>query len=99
MTPPTASPSPVAIVTGGASGLGAAVVDRLARDGWMVVIADIDEPAARHLAEALAAEGLTVEAMALDVTREAQVAAVVGATIRRGGRLDALVCSAAVEVR
>lgn len=99
MTPAPASVSRVAIVTGGASGLGEAVVDRLARDGWMVVIGDIDEPAARHVADTLIGEGLSVEAMTLDVTREAQVAAVVDATISRGGRLDALVCSAAVEVR
>jgi meso-butanediol dehydrogenase/(S,S)-butanediol dehydrogenase/diacetyl reductase len=99
MTSTAASASQVAIVTGGAHGLGEAVVGRFARDGWVVVIADINEPAARHLADTLIAEGLTVEAMTLDVTSEAQVAAVVDATIGRYGRLDALVCSAAIEVR
>ncbi len=99
MTPTAASEAHVGIVTGGASGLGAAVVGRLARDGWVVVIADKNEPAARQLADTLIAEGSTVEAMTLDVTREAQVAAVVDATISRWGRLDALVCSAAIEVR
>jgi NAD(P)-dependent dehydrogenase (short-subunit alcohol dehydrogenase family) len=99
MTPTTASTSHVAMVTGGASGLGEAVVGRLARDGWVVVVADINEPATRHLADTLIAGGLRVEAMTLDVTSEAQVAAVVDATISRCGRLDALVCSAAIEAR
>jgi NAD(P)-dependent dehydrogenase (short-subunit alcohol dehydrogenase family) len=99
MTPTAASESHVAIVTGGASGLGEAVVGRLARNGWVVVVADINEPAARHLADTLIAGGLRVEAMTLDVTSEARVAAVVDATISRCGRLDALVCSAAIEAR
>jgi len=99
MTPTAASAPHVAIVTGGGSGLGEAVVERLAGDGWVVVIADIDEPAARRVADTLTAGGSTVEAMTVDVTSEAQVAAVVDATVSRCGRLDALVCSAAIEVR
>ena len=99
MTSTAAPAARVAIVTGGASGLGEAIVGRLARDGWAVVVADINEPVARCLADSLITEGSRVEAMTLDVTSEAQVAAVVDATISRYGRLDALVCSAAIEVR
>ncbi len=89
----------VAIVTGGASGLGEAVVGRFARDGAAVVVADIDERAAQQVADNLRATGRAVEAMTVDVTDEGEVAAMVDATVERHGRLDALVCSAAVEVR
>jgi NAD(P)-dependent dehydrogenase (short-subunit alcohol dehydrogenase family) len=89
----------VAIVTGGASGLGEAIVGRFARDGASVVVADVDERAAQQVADNLRASGRAVEAMTVDVTDEGEVAAMVDATVERHGRLDALVCSAAVEVR
>jgi len=53
MTSTAAPAARVAIVTGGASGLGEAIVGRLARDGWAVVVADINEPVARCLADTL----------------------------------------------
>ena len=89
----------VAIVTGGASGLGEAIVGRFARDGAAVVVADIAERPAQQVADNLSASGCVVEAVTVDVTDEGEVAAMVDATIERHGRLDALVCSAAVEVR
>lgn len=89
----------VAIVTGGASGLGEAIVGRLARDGYAVVVADVDEPLAQQVADNLRAAGRTVEPMTVDVTNEGEVAALVDAVAERHGRIDVLVCSAAVEVR
>jgi len=72
---------PIAIVTGGASGLGAAIAARLERDHYQVAIADIasDDP--------------------VDVTSDAEVKELVYETVERYGRLDVLVCSAAVETR
>jgi len=78
----------VAVVTGGASGLGAALVDRFTGEGARVVSADIDHPA-----------GDSPDARAVDVTREADVAELFDDVVSRHGRLDVLVCSAAVEVR
>lgn len=89
----------VAIVTGGASGLGAEIAGRLARDGSRVVIADLDEARAQQLARALTARGYRAEAMTVDVTSEGEVAACVDAVVEHHGRLDTLVCSAAVETR
>lgn len=86
----------VAIVTGGASGLGAAIVDALAHEGAEVVIADIDDARAAAVADAT---GGAVEAVHTDVTSEAEVAALVDGVVARHGRLDVLVCSAAVETR
>jgi NAD(P)-dependent dehydrogenase (short-subunit alcohol dehydrogenase family) len=89
----------VAIVTGGASGLGEAITSRLSADGYRVVVADIDEPRAQQVADNLVAVGRACDAMTVDVTSEGEVAACVDAVVERHGQLDAIVCSAAVETR
>lgn len=89
----------VSVVTGGARGLGEAIVNRFAADGDRVVVADVDEPRARTVADNLRAAGRAVEAMSVDVTSEGEVAAMVDDIVERHGRIDVLVCSAAVETR
>jgi NAD(P)-dependent dehydrogenase (short-subunit alcohol dehydrogenase family) len=91
--------APVAVVTGGASGLGEAIVNRLTHDDYRVVVADIDEGRAQHVADNLAAAGRACDAMTVDVTSEGEVAACFEAVVERHGRLDAMVCSAAIETR
>jgi len=96
----TTQPAPrIAVVTGGASGLGEAVAGRLASEGDRVVVADIDEPRAQQVADNLVAAGRLAEAATIDVTSEGEVAAMFDAVVERHGRLDVLVCSAAVETR
>lgn len=87
----------VALVTGGASGLGEAVSMRLAAEGAHVVVADVDGAGAERVAAAIAAAGGAAGAVAGDVTRRADVTRMVGAAADAGG-LHALVLSAAVEV-
>jgi NAD(P)-dependent dehydrogenase (short-subunit alcohol dehydrogenase family) len=92
----------VAVVTGGGSGLGAAISGRLAREGHRVVVADIDEPSSQRTVEMIAGESgarLTADPMTVDVRSEGEVAAMVDAVVERHGRLDVLVCSAAIETR
>jgi 3-oxoacyl-[acyl-carrier protein] reductase len=60
-----------ALVTGGASGMGLAIVERLARDGFRVVMADRNAELAEKEAEALRAQGLDVEHRVVDLTDEA----------------------------
>jgi NAD(P)-dependent dehydrogenase (short-subunit alcohol dehydrogenase family) len=91
--------APVAVVTGGASGLGEAIVNRLTGDGYRVVVADIDEPRGQQVSDNLVAAGRRCDAMTVDVTSEGEVAACFDAVVEKHGRLDALVCSAAVETR
>lgn len=86
---PAASPR-IALVTGGARGIGAAITARLARDGWSVVIADRAAPAD-------APRG--ARAVRCDVSDEASVARLINGVRADEGRLDLLVCNAGENVR
>jgi NAD(P)-dependent dehydrogenase (short-subunit alcohol dehydrogenase family) len=77
----------VAIVTGGASGIGKASVELFAREGAKVVIADIQVEAAETLAASL---GESAAFHRTDVTREAEVEALVGFAVERFGALDVM---------
>lgn len=83
----------VAIVTGGASGIGRDVVLRLLRDGVHVVSVDRDEAANAALG-AEAPDGAQVRQRAADVTSPEQVEAVVAGTLEEFGRLDIVVNNA-----
>lgn len=85
-----------AVVTGAASGIGAAIAEMLARRGARVVIGDISERA-QTFADALAAEGLEVIARHTDTTDEDQVAALVRAAVDEYGGLDIFVANAGVS--
>jgi len=88
----------IALVTGGASGIGAACVETLAREGARVVISDIDDARGAALAAQLAASGQEAIYLAHDVTDEARWQAVVGEIERRYGRLDIMVANAGIGI-
>ena len=79
--------SPVALVSGGAHGIGAGIAARLRRDGWRVVTADLrpGEAGTRHVLA--------------DVADEATVTGLLNGVAERERRLDALVCNAGIMVR
>jgi rhamnulose-1-phosphate aldolase/alcohol dehydrogenase len=88
----------VALVTGGAGGIGRATAERLMAEGACVVLADIDEPAlaATHEAFAKRHGGDAVRALRLDVTSEdGVIAAFAEASVEFGG-LDILVSNAGI---
>jgi NAD(P)-dependent dehydrogenase (short-subunit alcohol dehydrogenase family) len=87
------------LVTGGASGIGAATALAFARAGASVMIADIDAEKARGEADRLGEEGLAVDSRALDVTDEAAMQAVVEACVTRFGGLDHVVACAGISSR
>jgi NAD(P)-dependent dehydrogenase (short-subunit alcohol dehydrogenase family) len=83
----------VAIVTGGARGIGAAIARRFAAEGARVVVADVRESAAVATARAI---GRGAIPLALDVTRRTSIDAMVAAVVAACGRIDVLVNNAAV---
>jgi NAD(P)-dependent dehydrogenase (short-subunit alcohol dehydrogenase family) len=86
--------SPVAIVTGGTSGIGRATTERMLRDGWEVVVADVNH----ERGDALVAElgGERASFVRADVSREDDVAEAVHHARERFGRLDCMVNNAGV---
>ena len=67
------SSKPIALVTGGASGMGLATVERLARDGYAVVMVDRDEALAQRETDRLKDLGLDVQCRVVDLTDEVAV--------------------------
>jgi sorbitol-6-phosphate 2-dehydrogenase len=87
----------VAIVTGGAQGLGEALSHRLGREGAHVVVADINVEKAQAVAEAIVAEhGVRAVGVYCDVTDTAGCDAVVMNAVETLGRLDILVANAGI---
>jgi len=83
----------VAVVTGGAQGIGRALCERFAREGATVVVADLDPARAAEVAGAIGGQ-----ALGCDVTDGAAVAALVDAVIRRHERIDLFCCNAGIMV-
>ena len=81
------SDSRVAVVTGGASGIGEGIVRQLVAEGTNCVIADLQIDRARSLVDEL---GPSAVALRVDVTREQEVAAAVDLAVDRFGRLDCM---------
>jgi hypothetical protein len=84
------SPTPrVALISGGARGIGAGIAVRLLADGWRIVIADRDPSSAPPGARAVAC----------DIADEAAVTALIADLAAQEGRLDGLVCNAGINIR
>ena len=85
----------VAIITGGAQGIGYATAERMLLSGAKVVLWDIDAKALAAAKEALSALG-TVDGAAVELTDDAAVNAATGAVMRTHGRIDILVNNAGI---
>jgi NAD(P)-dependent dehydrogenase (short-subunit alcohol dehydrogenase family) len=98
MTPDAVLASKVALVTGGASGIGRACARDLARAGARIVVADLERSteAAHETVRLITEAGGEAVFLACDVRRGDHVAALVDAVMARYGRLDAAVNSAGV---
>jgi NAD(P)-dependent dehydrogenase (short-subunit alcohol dehydrogenase family) len=87
----------VAVVTGGASGIGRAIATALVRNGDTVVVADLDKEGAEEVAGRLSEDG-TAEAAALDVTDAEAVASLYRDVAERHDRLDLVFNNAGIAV-
>jgi NAD(P)-dependent dehydrogenase (short-subunit alcohol dehydrogenase family) len=88
----------VAIVTGGAMGLGEALCDELGRRGATVVVADIDEDGARQVAGRLEQNGAPARAVRVDVANPDDVAGLIERTVAEHGRLDYMINNAGIAI-
>ena len=92
-----AKPERVALVTGGASGIGAATSERLSRDGVLLVLADIDATGLDRMTARLGGPGRAM-GVTTDVSSFADCERAVAAAVDRFGRLDILVNCAGIWV-
>ena len=87
----------VAIITGAASGMGAATARRFAREGATVIIADMLEAEGKQVAQEIVTANGHAQFMKLDVADEANWRDVVAETVARHGKLDILVNNAGIS--
>ena len=86
----------VAVVTGGANGIGRAVCERLGKEGAVVCIFDIKEDKMQQAADELTAQGISVTIHQVDVASEESVKAALGAVEEAHKRLDIMVNCAGI---
>ncbi len=89
----------VALISGGARGVGATTARLFAREGASVVIGDVLEQQGREVASEIAATGADAVFVSLDVTSEAEWGRAVSEAVSRFGKLDVLVNNAGVYLR
>lgn len=91
------STNKVAVITGGAQGLGKGIAERLAKDGFQIVISDMDEPALDEAKEEFSKADITVETFAGNVSKLEDQNELVKFTVEKFGQLDVFINNAGVE--
>lgn len=86
----------VAVVTGGAQGIGAAIVDRLASEGATIAVVDINAEKASEVAAAVKQKGVDAESYKVDVADTEAVKTLIAEIVKRFGRIDILVNNAGI---
>ena len=87
----------VALITGSSKGIGRAIAERMAQHGARVVISSRRQEACDAVAAEIRAQGGDAIAMACNIGRKDELQALVDRTIAEWGRIDTLVCNAAVN--
>ena len=88
----------VAAITGAADGIGYAISAAMATQGAQIVMSDIDDAKGEAAAAKLRAKGFRATYVHCDVAQDADIDALIAATVAQGGRLDILVNNAAVAI-
>ena len=86
----------VALVTGSGMGIGRAIAERLARDGFAIAVNDVSAENAEATVADLQAAGALAAAVPADVSNQAQVHDMVDAAVEKLGRLDVMVSNAGI---
>lgn len=84
----------IAIITGGASGIGLAACARFAQEGAYVILADFNEEAGNKQAEILQSKGWSVDFIRVDIAKRTEIDELVDKVIETHGRIDVLVNNA-----
>jgi NAD(P)-dependent dehydrogenase (short-subunit alcohol dehydrogenase family) len=87
----------VGIVTGSSRGIGRAIAERYAQHGGRVVVSSRKRPACDEVANAIAANGGEAMVMPCNIGHKQELQALVDATLARWGRIDTLICNAAIN--
>src|SRR5262245_55953504 len=87
----------IAFVTGGARGIGRAIVEKFAAEGAAVLLGDVDGASGRATEADLSARGGDAEFCRTDVTVEADVQRAIARVAERHGRIDVLINNAGVN--
>lgn len=87
----------VAVITGSSRGIGRAIAERMAEHGARVVVSSRKADACEAVAEAIRGRGGEALVMPCNISRKEELQGLVDATLARWGRIDALVCNAAVN--
>jgi NAD(P)-dependent dehydrogenase (short-subunit alcohol dehydrogenase family) len=88
----------IAIVTGGASGMGRALCEELGRRGTVVVVSDLHMEGAKNVSQRITAAGGRARAIHLDVTSEPDVSGLVHTVVSEEGRLDYIFNNAGIAI-
>lgn len=94
--PPAIVPGHVAVITGGASGIGLAVAEAMIAEGMSVVLADIDAPKLRDVEARLSESGATVATMVCNTTVESEVDALIEYAIEQFGGVHVMFNNAGI---
>lgn len=89
----------VAVVTGAASGIGRAMAERFGREGMRLVLADVEQGALDATAAELAADGVELTSIRVDVSSQADIEAMAAATFERFGTVHVVCNNAGVGSR
>lgn len=88
----------IAVITGGADGIGHAITEAMAREGAHVFVADIDDTKGSDFVAELCELGYQADYVHCDVAYECDIANLVSFTLQTAGRLDVLVNNAAIAI-
>jgi NAD(P)-dependent dehydrogenase (short-subunit alcohol dehydrogenase family) len=87
----------VVIITGSSRGIGRAAAEIMAAQGAQIVVSSRKAEACEEVAQAIHAQGGKADVIACNIGRKAEIENLVAETMRKFGRIDALVCNAAVN--
>lgn len=89
----------IVVVTGGAKGIGKGIAEKFSKEGFVVIIADIDNIHGERTVEEIIASGGDANFWKVDLTQDEEVDKLFLDVIKNYGKIDVLICNAGVQIR